>query len=127
MPGLYDLRYLRAPILSEGFGNVVLEAMAMGCAVVATRTGAAADLVRTGENGVLVPPGDRAAMLAAVGELLEDSGRREGMGARALETVRVGYDLSERAHRFHEIYRVALLARRARGPAPAAGAVVNPR
>ncbi len=100
------------PSLSEGFGNVVLEAMAMGCAVVATRTGAAADLVRTGENGVLVPPGDRAAMLAAVRELLEDSGRREGMGARGLEeTVRVGYDLSERAHRFHEIYRVALSAR----------------
>ena len=60
------------PSRSEGFGLVCAEAMAHGRAVVATRVGGLVDLVRDGETGLLVEPGDRAAMRAAIDRLLSD-------------------------------------------------------
>jgi glycosyltransferase involved in cell wall biosynthesis len=56
----------------EAFPNVVLEAMAMGLPVVATRVGGVAELVVPGETGWLVPPRDPAALAAAISQLLAD-------------------------------------------------------
>ena len=67
------------PSRSEGFGLVCAEAMAHGRAVVATRVGGLVDLVRDGETGLLVEPGDRAALRAAIDRLLADPALR---GAR---------------------------------------------
>lgn len=52
------------PSLTETFGNVVPEALASGLAVVAFECAAAADLIRSGDNGIVVPPGDDAAFIA---------------------------------------------------------------
>ena len=76
---------------SEGFPNTVVEAMAAGRAVVATRVGGTPDAVEDGVTGLLVPPSDPAALAAALGALLADPARREAMGARALERAESRY------------------------------------
>ncbi len=56
---------------SEGFGNVVAEALACGCPVVSTRTGGPAEVLEDGRYGRLVPVGDIAAMATALAETLD--------------------------------------------------------
>jgi len=68
------------PALMEGFGIAVLEAMALRKAVVASRTGGIPEIVREGETGLLVPPGEAGALAQAVTTLLNDSARRIRMG-----------------------------------------------
>jgi glycosyltransferase involved in cell wall biosynthesis len=65
----------------ESFGLTALEAQAAGCAVVASAAGGLADVVRHGETGLLVPPGDPDALAAAVGRLLGDAALRDRLGA----------------------------------------------
>lgn len=63
------------PSLSETFGNVVLEGLASGLAVVAYDQAAAGQHIRHGHNGVLAPPGDEAEFIDAANWLLEDRER----------------------------------------------------
>ena len=65
----------------EGLPNVILEAMAAGRPVVATRVGGVPELVEDGVNGFLVPRGDATAMAAAVRRLLEQPQMAAEMGA----------------------------------------------
>jgi glycosyltransferase involved in cell wall biosynthesis len=66
----------------EAFGNVFAEAIAAGLPVIATDIGAIPDLVRQGENGILVSPGDPSAIARAVRELGEDPARRAQIATR---------------------------------------------
>jgi glycosyltransferase involved in cell wall biosynthesis len=69
------------PAVMEGFGIAVLEAMAMGKPVVATSTGGLPEIVRDGETGLLVPPGDSEALGRAASALLRgDPSRRRALG-----------------------------------------------
>jgi glycogen synthase len=68
------------PTHYEGSSLVTLEAMAHGKAVVATRAGGIPDKIVEGVTGLLVEPGDRAALAAALGALARDRLRREAMG-----------------------------------------------
>ena len=68
--------------ISEGFGNVIVEAMIAGCPVVATPSGGPQDILRHGENGLFAEP-DAEAICAAVLSLLEDDALREKMIAQA--------------------------------------------
>lgn len=65
----------------------VLEAFAAGLPVVSTETGDIAAMVRDGETGLLVPPGDPAAMAKAVADLLDNPDRALGMARRARREV----------------------------------------
>ncbi len=67
---LFDLLVL--PSRNEGMGRVLVEAQAAGVPVVATRVGGVPDLVSEGETGRLVPPGDPAALAAAIRSLAGD-------------------------------------------------------
>jgi glycosyltransferase involved in cell wall biosynthesis len=74
------------PSLHEGMSNAVMEAMAAGRPVVATAVGGTPELLRG--RGILVPPGDPAALAAALGPLLADPGRRASLGAAARQWSR---------------------------------------
>lgn len=77
----------------EGFGLPPLEAQAAGCAVVSTRVGDVPEFLSDGENGVLVEPGDTAAMSAAMLALLKQPERRERLArAGAASAALHGWD-----------------------------------
>ncbi|HEV2768722.1 MAG TPA: glycosyltransferase [Solirubrobacteraceae bacterium] len=67
--------------------NAALEAAAAGCCVVASAHGGLPEIVRDGETGVLVTPGDPQALGAALALLRDDPGRRERLGAAASADV----------------------------------------
>jgi glycosyltransferase involved in cell wall biosynthesis len=71
------------PSRSEGMGRVVVEALCRGRAVVASRVGGIPDLVEDGVNGLLVEPGDAAALAAALTRVLSDRALAERLGAAA--------------------------------------------
>jgi glycosyltransferase involved in cell wall biosynthesis len=68
------------PSRNEGMGRVIVEAMAAGLPVVASRTGGLPDLVSDGHNGFLVPPGDAAALGRAIRKLCDTADLRQRMG-----------------------------------------------
>jgi glycosyltransferase involved in cell wall biosynthesis len=66
--------------ITEGLGTSLLDAMAAGKPVVATRAGGIPEVVVHGETGFLVPPRDHGAMATAIVKLLKDEGLRRTMG-----------------------------------------------
>lgn len=94
-----------APSVYEGGpGFVYLEAMACGLPVIACSGSGASEVVRPGENGLLVPPGDVGSLAAALRELLSDPERRVSMGRTARRYVEAeadGRDCIRRLERFY--------------------------
>jgi glycosyltransferase involved in cell wall biosynthesis len=76
------------PSLAEGFGLVLIEAMAAGVPVVATDVPGVRDVVRPGQTGLLVPPRDPAALAQAIGQLIDDAPLRSRLIAAAAVDVR---------------------------------------
>lgn len=101
------------PALLEGFGIAVVEAMVVGKAVVATRTGGLPEVVEHEQTGLLVTPGDPNQLSAAVVSLLQDEPRRRQMGARGAALVRERFDLKAAVARMEQVYRVVLKAKQA--------------
>ncbi|MGK2950552.1 MAG: glycosyltransferase family 4 protein [Acidimicrobiales bacterium] len=76
---------VHASTVAEPFGQVVVEGMLAGAAVVATAGGGPSELVRPEIDGLLVPPGDVAAMAAALARLAADPEERLRLGRSARE------------------------------------------
>jgi mannosyltransferase len=89
----------------EGFGLTMLEAMAAGDAVVATRAGAAEMVIANGDDGVLAPVGDADALAAALELLMRDPERIEAMGRRAREKVVEKFSRDREADEISAVYR----------------------
>jgi glycosyltransferase involved in cell wall biosynthesis len=75
------------PSFSEGMPNAMLEAMAQGCAVIASSVGAVPEVVTDGVDGLLVPPGDPAALARAIEAMAADRSLRERLGRAGQERV----------------------------------------
>jgi glycosyltransferase involved in cell wall biosynthesis len=93
----------------EGMPNALLEAAACGRAVVATSVGGVPEVVRDGETGLLVRPGDEEAFAAALRTMMLDARRREEMGARARARMGDEFSLAKHVARMSEVYERALL------------------
>jgi glycosyltransferase involved in cell wall biosynthesis len=94
----------------EGTPLALLEYMAAGKAIVATRTGGIPDIIEDGVHGVLVPPRDPPATAAAIERLLGDPSARVRLGAAARERRRREFDLETTVARIAALYE-ELLAR----------------
>lgn len=79
----------------EGIPVALMEAMASGRAVVSTSISGIPELVEHGVSGLLVPPGDAAALAAAMRTLLEDRERAREMGRRGQQKVRAEFTLPD--------------------------------
>jgi glycogen synthase len=97
--------------LHEGFGIVLLEALASGCPVVTTAAGGTLDIVRPGETGLLVAPGDAPALAGAVVRLLRDRALAAQLRARGRQVVESEFDWDHVSGRYLEIFET--VARRA--------------
>ncbi|MBI1785178.1 glycosyltransferase [Candidatus Sumerlaeota bacterium] len=100
---------LPATLRAEAFGLCQIEAMLCGLPVVSTDlpTGVP-EINRHGETGLIVPPGDAAALAAALGELLSNPGLRERLGAAARARAIEQYTADKMANRVMAIYREVL-------------------
>jgi mannosyltransferase len=90
---------------NEGFGLTLLEAMSSGAALVASRAGAAELVVEDGVSGVLTPPGNVDALVAALEPLLRDPDSAGAMGAQARKRVVEKFSLDAEANSIAEVYR----------------------
>ena len=78
---------LVAPSLREGMSNVILEAMALGLPVLATRVGGTPEVIEDGRHGVLVDPTDTQALADAMLQLIDDPVRRQAIGQAGRQKV----------------------------------------
>jgi glycosyltransferase involved in cell wall biosynthesis len=76
------------PTLSEGFGQVLAEALAVGRPVVASDVGGTSEIVKNGQTGLLVPAAEPDALATAIRTLYEDQPLRERLGAAGQQDVR---------------------------------------
>lgn len=97
------------PSLSEGMSNVLLEAMACGLPVVATSVGAAGDVLRSGINGIVVPPRNILALRDALLQLLGDDLLSHKMGCEARRTVEEHFALARVTDRYLKLYEILSL------------------
>ena len=100
------------PTLGDCLPMVLSEAGAAGMALVSTDVGAIHEVVRDGETGLLIPPGDVEALTVALRTLVADGALRERLAAGANALVRRDYDATANAHRI-----VSLLLSVGRRPA----------
>jgi mannosyltransferase len=90
---------------NEGFGLTLIEAMSAGAALVASRAGAAELVVQDGVTGILTPPGDVDALVAALEPLMGDPASAVAMGERGRARVLEKFSLDVEANRIADVYR----------------------
>ena len=93
------------PSHTEALPTVILEAMATGLPVVATRVGGVPELVEPDRSAVLVPPGDEAALREAIHRVLVDSSLQRALGARGREIVEEKFRVEAMCKAREELFR----------------------
>lgn len=102
-------------IWPEPFGLVALEAMAMGKPVIAARSGALPDVVVDGETGLLVEPGDAAALRDAIMRLVADPQLRARLGDAGRRRVATHFSADVVVPRYERLYATTIARRRRYG------------
>lgn len=101
-----------APSLSEGLSNVVLESMAAGVPVVATRVGGTPEILDDGVTGLLVPPCDAPALAGAIGRLLENEALAQRLGEAARARAVQRFSMHQMVRQTEGLYRALLRGER---------------
>jgi colanic acid/amylovoran biosynthesis glycosyltransferase len=102
--------------VKEGMSNTIMESMAAGKPMVATRVGGNAELIADGETGFLVPPRDPAALADAIQRILEDPALAKAMGLQARARIAQQFSVEAMVQATKQLYDDAvqsLLPRRA--------------
>jgi glycosyltransferase involved in cell wall biosynthesis len=92
------------PSQSEGISLTLLEAMARGLAIVATRVGGNPEVVEAGATGLLVPARDPEALAQAIGVLLADPARGRQMGVAGRQRVENCFDIRKMMAQYETLY-----------------------
>ncbi len=93
------------PSLWEGLSNALLEAMAAGLPVVATRVEGTEEVITDGQNGLLVPPADPQALSRAILRLLSDDHLRIQIGQAGESHVKDNYTLEKMCVRYESLFK----------------------
>jgi glycosyltransferase involved in cell wall biosynthesis len=97
------------PSLNEGMGRALVEAMAAGRPVVASRVGGIPSLIEHRRTGLLVPPGDPEALAHAIAELLEHPELARALGAQASESIEQTFSVSAMVRAVEAVYEACLV------------------
>lgn len=96
------------PSLDEAFPLSALEAMASGCALVASTAGGLKELVRHEDDGLLIKPGDASMLAKAIIRLLKDPGLCQKLATKGMEKVRTDYSYEKLVKNSIDSYRDAI-------------------
>ena len=99
---------LLMPSLHEGLPYTLLEAMALGTPVIASRVGGLAETLQDGATGLLIEPGDAPALADAIRKLIADPSLRARLGDAAQRLQRANYSLEAMAGGYLDVYRQIL-------------------
>ena len=102
---LFQSDILLLPSFLEGLPIAVLEAMAVGVAVIASPVGAIPDAITDGETGLLTPPGDAPALAAAIARLIDDPTLRSRLANAARQRFEGQFNIEYTAAQVTELYR----------------------
>lgn len=93
------------PSLNEGMGRALIEAMAAGLPVIASRVGGIPALIENEKNGLLVPAGDSHALAVALQRILSDPAWARTLGQNAMQSIGTGYGVPAMVQAIESIYR----------------------
>lgn len=105
------------PSLYEPGATVAFEAMACGCAILATKVGGLLDIIEDRKSGLLTPPGDPSALAEGLMELLRNKQLRQDLTQEALDSVRRNFDINTIRQRTLDAYGNAIERFKRRRPA----------
>lgn len=92
------------PSFSEGISNTVLESMAAGVPVVATRVGGTPEIIHDGEDGIMIPPGNAEAIAEAVSRIIEDPSLAARLSAKGRGRAEEAFSLDAMVRHTQDLY-----------------------
>lgn len=92
------------PSVAEGLPNALLEAMAMGKPVVATKVGGIPEVIQNGINGLLVPPHDAGSLAEAIISLIDNDNLAKKIGQASREFILEHYSIRSTVHKWQSLY-----------------------
>jgi len=104
VPWLRSIDIFVLPSLSEAFSNSLMEAMACGCAVVASRVGGNVELVDDGETGMLFEPADAGSLTLALSKLIDEPEVRMRIATAGAQRIRTEFSREKAASTMAAIY-----------------------
>nr|NJM02124.1 glycosyltransferase [Desulfobacula sp.] len=102
---LWQMDLFVLPSLNEGISNTILEAMASGVPVIATRAGGNPELVTDGETGALFTPGNQDQLAGLMEKFLKDEPLRKLTGKKARESVIQRFSMTNMAAGYTDVWR----------------------
>lgn len=109
LPWLRAIDVFVLPSLSEAFSNSLMEAMAAGCAVIASCVGGNPELIEDGVNGVLFEPGDVQGLTRQLRRVMKDAGQRRLLREAGRASIETRFSASGSRKRFQALYEELLL------------------
>ena len=106
------------PSLNEALSNVLLESMAAGAPIVATRVGGTPEAIANGRTGLLVPAGDPKALSEAIARLLQEPALAAALGCAARRAAESNFSLSRMVAATEQLYRDLLAQKGTTFPVP---------